>query len=215
MKLEKTKKELMEIISLDSNTLTQLLEMLRKVKNLGEPFDHYLKEVMVAKQCLETHVIHKEGEITKSAYYITSGFMIAYYFTEAGDLRVVKILGPGSIMAGHGFLNHKKSKYNLMIFKDTCVLEITYDQMQNGYAQVGGMQELAMFTKESFEEKDLARNEMISKTGEERVLAFYKEFPMLLPPGRYITDIYIASHLHLSLATLRRVRADLIARRLL
>jgi len=210
MKLNKNGEELMEIVPMNPNTMAKLLEILKKIKNLGEPFDDYLKNVMVAKLCLGTHDLHKKGKITKSAYYISSGYIIAYYYTKKGELRVVKILGPGYIAAGHGFLNNKESKYNLMILKDTLVLEITYDQMQNGYAEVPGMQELALLTKEDLYDEDLQLVEMLSKTGEERITDFYRKFPMLLKLPRLIQDQYIASLLHLSIYRFQHIRSALV-----
>jgi CRP-like cAMP-binding protein len=215
MKLNKNGEELMEIVPMNPNTMAKLLEILKKVRDLGELFDNYLKNVMVAKLCLGTHDLHKKGKITKSAYYISSGYIIAYYYTKTGELRVVKILGPGYIAAGQGFLNHKESKYNLMILKDTLVLEITYDQMQNGYAEVPGMQELALLTKEDLYDEDLLLAEMLSKTGEERIIDFYRKFPMLLKLPRLIQDKYIASLLHLSVPRLQHIRVDLFNRGLL
>ncbi|HWW40737.1 hypothetical protein [Pedobacter sp.] len=215
MKLKKPEKELMEIVPMNPNTIAKLLEILKPIKNLGLPFDNYLKSVMVAKRCLGTHDIHEEGKIIKSAYYISSGFIIAYYYTKTGELRVVKIFGPGYIAAGNGFLNHKVSKYNLMILKGTLVLEITYDQMQNGYAEVPGMQELALLTKEDLYDEDLQLAEMLSKTGEERILEFYKRFPTLLKLPRLLQDKYIASLLHLSVPRLQHIRVDLFNRGLL
>jgi len=215
MKLKKSERELMEICPMNPNTLAKLLEILKKVRDLGEPLDNYLKDVMVAKRCLETHVIHKEGDITESAYFIARGFIIVYYFTEEGVLRVVKIIGPGWIAAGQGFLGHKKSIYNLMILKDSLVLEITYEQMQRGYVEVPGMQELAMVTKEDLYDEDLLVTKMLGKTGEQRVIDFYTKFPMLLKFPRLIQDLYIASHLYLSIDHFQHIRSALLKNKIL
>jgi len=215
MTLQKNKEELMRIVDRNDNTLAKLLDILKNVSDLGKPFENYIKKVMVAKQCLKTHILHKEGSITERAYYVSYGFILAYYFTKSGNLRVVKILGPGSIVAGHGFLNHKKSKYNLMVFKDTYVLEITYEQMQSGYVEVPGMQELAMLTKEGFEDEELAQDEVLSKSAEERVIDFYTKYPMLIPPGAMIKDLFVASLLRISPDHLRHIRASLIKKGLL
>jgi len=71
------------------------------------------------------------------------------------------------------------------------------------------MDELARLTLAPFEDKEMLRDEIIRKGGEDSVLHFYRTFPGLLHI-RIIRDEYIASYLLMSTDYLQRCRTRLI-----
>nr|WP_316834432.1 cyclic nucleotide-binding domain-containing protein [Pedobacter nutrimenti] len=149
------------------------------------------------------------------AYFIVSGFIMAYYLDEAGNEHVLKIYRAGEIVAGSSFMNARPSRYYLKIYRDTLVMEVTHAQMQIGYQTIPDMEELARLTVAGFENKEVLRDEMIRKGGEESVLHFYRANPELLPPGKIIKDHHIASYLHMSVNNLQHIRTFLIKKELL
>jgi CRP-like cAMP-binding protein len=210
MKL-KNEKPKMEIVPMNDNTLNRLLHILTKRKKLDENFGAYLQRVMVAKYCLETHDMWELGKVITSAYYISYGFILVYYYNANGKLCVWKLFKAGDIVAGNSFLNEEGCLYHMKIFKGTNILEITIDQMKTGYATVPGMLELTKRTVASFEKRDFYQFEALRRGGKACVLHLYKENPGLLPPGSLISDAFLASLLNMSEDNLQRLRAILIS----
>jgi len=206
----------MKAVPLPKPAFEKLIQYLKSIKKpLPDGLESYLEKVMTASLCLGTHVIHLEGAAIDKAYFISRGFMIAFYIDENGDEQVLDIFFAGEIVAGNSFMNGKPAKYNLRIFKDAFVLEITHAQMEAGYASIEGMDELARLTLASFEDKKVEWNNAKKKGGEELVYFLYKNNLDLLPPGNIIKDSNLASHLGMSVDTLHRYRSSLIKKGLL
>lgn len=215
MSLKKRRRP-MEVVPMNKNTFKKLIRLLEKIKKpLPPKLEPYLEKVMIAEICLETHDIHRLGDVIDKAYYISTGYMLIYYLDEDGNVHVVGIFSSNHIVAGNSFMNGVPSRYYMKIFKGTYVLEITNRQMKTGYETIPGMDELARLTIASFEDRELSRDETISKGSEEAVLQFYRQYPGLFPPGRMITDCYIASYLHMREDNLQRIRAVLTKKGLL
>jgi len=216
MTLLKKEKSKMKAVPLPRPAFEKLIEYLKAIKDpLPDGLEPYLENVMAASLCLGTHVIHLEGDVIDKAYFISRGFMIAFYIDEQGNEQVLDIFFAGEIVAGNSFMNGKAARYNLRIFKDAFVLEITHAQMEVGYAGIAGMDELARLTLASFEDKKVEWNTAKSKGGEELVYFLYKNNLDLLPPGNTIKDPNLASHLGMSIDTLHRYRSSLIKKGLL
>jgi len=210
-----TNKQLMRIVPMPKTAFQRLIDYLEAIKPLHPELEPYLAAVMISRICLATHDIHLQEDVIDKAYFMVSGFMMAYYLDEAGNEHVLKIYRAGEIVAGSSFMNAWPSRYYLRIYRDTLVMEITYGQMQTGYQTIPDMEELARLTFAGFENKELLRDKMIRKGGEESVLHFYRANPELLPPGKIIKDHHIGSYLHMSVDNLQHTRTFLIKKGLL
>jgi len=215
MSLPKNEKQPSYIVPMNAKAFKWLIETLQAVKNpLPDHLEEYLESVMQARYCRSTHILHEQDTIIDKAYFISSGYIIVYYFNAEGKLSVLRIYGPGQIVAGNSFMNCIKAGYCIKVYEEAYLLEITHSQMETGYKTIPGMDELARLTLASFEDKEMFRDEMIRKGGEDSVLHFYRTFPGLLHT-RIIRDEYIASYLLMSADYLQRCRMRLIEQRIL
>ena len=106
-------------------------------------------------------------------------------------------------------MNGVESRYYVSAVKDTYLIAVTAGQMQAAYDTIPETEELARLVLASFEEKELKRDEMIRKGGEESVLHFYTMHPDLLH-SKIITLEDIASYLLMTRKTLSLVKMKLI-----
>jgi len=193
---------------MNKKVFARLIAMLAKVKPLHPLLEPYLWGNMVAQFCKKKTALHEQDDIVDKAYFIGTGYITIYYIHD-GKKHVLRICGPDEIIAGKSFMTGKESKYYVEAVKDSYLLVVTARQMELAYNTIPETEELARLVLASFEEKELKRDEMIRKGGEESVFHFYTTYPELLH-SRIITLEDIASYLHITLKTLHLLRKKLI-----
>ena len=198
---------------MNKHVFARLIAMLTKVKLLHPLLEPYLWKNMVNRYCKKKTVLHKQDDVVDKAYFIGTGYIMIYYIDD-GRKHVLRICGPNEIVAGKSFMSGKASGYYVEAVKDSYLLVVTAPQMKVAYETIPETEELARLVLASFEEKELKRDEMIRKGGEESVLHFYTTYPDLLH-SKIITLEDIASYLHMTLKTLYLLKKKLIEKGLL
>ncbi len=198
---------------MNKHVFARLIAMLTKVKPLHPLLEPYLWKNMVPLFCKKNTPLHEQDDVIDKAYFIGRGYILIYYI-EDGKKHVLRICGPDEIIAGKSFMNGVESRYYVSAVKDTYLIAVTAGQMQAAYETIPETEELARLVLASFEEKELKRDEMIRKGGEESVLHFYTMHPDLLH-SKIITLEDIASYLLMTPRTLSTVKQKLIQKSLL
>jgi CRP-like cAMP-binding protein len=181
---------------------------------MNPALEDYLREVMTAKYCDKTTTLHEQDEVTDKAYFIADGVVVIYRVVE-GNVEVIRICGKNHIVAGSSFMLANSSPYYVMAIKGTYLLEITAEQMEYAYQNIPETESLSRKVLASFEAKELERDTMIRKGGEESVLYFYTEFIELYPAGALVKDEWIASYLMMTVTNLSITRTRLAKKGLL
>nr|WP_294871243.1 cyclic nucleotide-binding domain-containing protein [uncultured Pedobacter sp.] len=193
---------------MNKKVFARLIAMLTKVKPLHPLLEPYLWDNMVPLFCKKNTPLHEQDDVVDKAYFIGRGYILIYYI-EDGKKHVLRICGADEIIAGKSFMSGTESRYYVSAVKDTYLLAVTARQMQVAYETIPETEELARLVLSSFEEKELKRDEMIRKGGEESVLHFYTTHPDLLH-GKVILLEDVASYLLMTTKTLRLVKKKLI-----
>ena len=184
--------------------LSNQLEPKLKANMDEEPFSNKKQELA------------KEDETPGKAIFLLAGYIAVYYIDEQGEIRVVRIGNGEQIIAIDAFMQHKPSPYYIVAMRGAVMISISYDNMQDVYRNVPGIDELARKTAASYEKLEKQRDELMNKPKRERILEFYSDKKDLLPAKKSpLPDKYIASYLRMNLDTFRRIRNRLIAEKLL
>jgi CRP-like cAMP-binding protein len=194
--------------------LKKLMDYLRSIDErlfIPKSLDDKLEEDMEHEpvKAIE-QVFVRHGKVPDRAFYIVSGFVMVYYFDEKGKQQLFRIYQENSIVAMDCFMNQTASPYFIVACKSAVLISITHEHMKEIYATIGVVHELATKTASSYEKKELLRDSLLDLPIEERIEKFYAEFKGLLPPGKVIRDLLVASYLRISKKTLSIIRKKLM-----
>jgi CRP-like cAMP-binding protein len=199
---------------MNPKAFNKLIKLLNSIQEINPALEPYLWKVMTALYCDKTTILHEQDEVTDKAYFIATGFVVIYRFVE-GNLEVIRICGKGEIVAGSSFMLGSSSPYYIMAIKGTYLLEVTARQMEYAYHNIPETESLARKVLASFEAKELERDNMVRKGGEESVLYFYTQFLELFPAGALVKDEWVASYLMMTATNLSLIRTRLVKKGLL
>ncbi|RKR80592.1 CRP-like cAMP-binding protein [Mucilaginibacter gracilis] len=175
----------------------------------------YLDEVIGAKFYPEDEILYVPGEIIDQIFFLASGNMVAYNFTDSGDKQVLQIYRENEHVAGQSFTRQIPSTYYLMVCAGSYALHMTRNQLDDVYRKFPETQELGRIRLSMAEEKEVRHKQLLFLPGIQMVETFYKEYPELIEPGKVLRDRDIASYLLLAEGTLRDLRNRLLREGLL
>ncbi|EHQ26447.1 Crp/Fnr family transcriptional regulator [Mucilaginibacter paludis] len=175
----------------------------------------YLDEVIGAKFYPEDEILYVPGEIIDQIFFLASGNMVAYNFTDSGDKQVLQIYRENEHVAGQSFTRQIPSTYYLMVCAGSYTLQMTRDQLDDVYRKFPETQELGRIRLSTAEEKEVRHKQLLFLPGIQMVETFYKEYPELIEPGKVLRDRDIASYLLLAEGSLRDLRNRLLREGLL
>lgn len=192
--------------------LMALLKSIDPDVPLPADLEGYLwKEMIVENFCTKARVLETEGKVPAKAYYVVRGFVMVYGFNKNLDRYVMRIYRENTIVALNCFMKQKLSEYTIIACKGTLVWSISHNHMKQIYADMEGMEELALKTALEYSAaKEAARAKLLAMDIEERILQFYKKYPGLLPPKTSpIRDACIACFLNMGIDLFRKKRRKL------
>lgn len=194
--------------------LARLMAYLQRIDPatpLSDKLEPELKDGMEEQAFMKKlQILIEQGEIPDKALFLLAGYVMIYYIDEQGEIRVVRICYGEQIIAIDAFMGQKKSPYYVVSAKEAVTISISYNNMQQVYANVPGVEELAVKTAASYEKLERQRDELLNKPYRERILEFYSDKPDLLPAKKSpLQDKYIASYLRMNIDTFRLIRREL------
>jgi CRP-like cAMP-binding protein len=188
----------------------RLFKLLDNYKPQRPEFYLHLEEVIAGEYYPVDCILYEQDEIIKQLFFLASGIVIAYSFTDAGDKQLLHIYREGEIIAGQSFTRQKPSQYYLMVCKGAYMLHLTCGQLKEVYHQFPEAEELGRFRLSAMEAKELKFKKLLILPGIKMVEVFYQQYPELLQAGKVLRDSDIASYLFLAEGTLRRLRNTLL-----
>jgi CRP-like cAMP-binding protein len=190
--------------------LLKLFRVLDSYRPQSERFYKHISETVHGKYYAADEILYQQGQVIKDVYFLASGNMITYRYTDSGDKQLLNIYQANEIVFASSFTLQKKSRYNVMVCADAYLLSVDHKQMREIYKRFPEVEELARMIISDRESKELKRNEMLIEPGIQMVEEFYKNYPELLEPGKVLRDSDIASYLLLAEGTLRTLRNRLL-----
>ncbi|RZK70055.1 MAG: Crp/Fnr family transcriptional regulator [Pedobacter sp.] len=151
-----------------------------------------------------------EGDIPKYFYFQISGTTYLNYHDAKGNMHAFRFYREGKIILRKSYLLQEPSPCNMIATKGSLMFRLSYRKLKLILTELPGTLELLMYTVMEYDaNKQRMREDMLSKDATERVAAFYRKFPKLLPANRVRLDVIISSYLCISPVWLRKTRKKL------
>ncbi|MBD8387236.1 Crp/Fnr family transcriptional regulator [Dysgonomonas sp. BGC7] len=185
------------------------------IKDISIKYKIQVSDIELSKRLFQpvlmpkNRILEEEGKIPLHLYYIVSGFMRLFYYSDSGDEVTTHINCPhGFFTSFSEFTNQTKSSVNVETVTECQLLRITkqdYDTLMSEslFWKDYGMhvlQESLIYNEER--SKDLA-----TLSAEQRYLKLMKSHPDIL---QNVPLQYIASFLGIKPESLSRIRRNLI-----
>lgn len=189
--------------------LAQLFKILNSYLPLPAGYYEYLTEHLQPQYYANDTPLYEQGELVKKAWFLSSGFGMAYFYKDSGDKQVARLHAPGALIGGKSFLDQTPSAEYLMACRDSYWMSLTHGEVDEIYALFPGVIEQTRLIMAGRELDELAYKKLLGNEALVKVAEFYKMYPALSQPGRIIVDADISSFLMISQRTLRACRAKL------
>jgi CRP-like cAMP-binding protein len=190
-----------------------VLEQLFKVVDsyLAQPAEYYqyLTEHLQPQFFAVDTPQYKKGDKVKKAWFLASGFGIAYVYHDSGDRQVVRIYTAGALIGGKSFIEQTPSEEYLMACKGSYWMSLTHAEVDEIYILFPDVIEQSRLIMARRELEELEYKKLLGLPNADRIVNLYRQYPELLKPGKIIKDADLASYLLLGKSTFRRVRKQL------
>jgi CRP-like cAMP-binding protein len=173
------------------------------------------KDKVLCKQFFEpvlfpkNRIIEEEGEIPKHLYFVVSGFVRQFHYSDKGDEVTTHInCPPGFITSYFHFINKEKSNENLECITECELLKITKDNMDTLIQQSTAFKDFSILVfQESLAYNENRSKELATLTAEQRYQKLIENYPQIL----YNVPLqYIASYLGMNPKSLSRIRKQVV-----
>jgi CRP-like cAMP-binding protein len=182
------------------------LAMMAQIAPLPEPLKTRFKQYLRTDRLPKKHVLLRPGEVSRRIYFIISGFARAYFLDQNGREKTTWFMSSGDVMISvYSFFTREKAMEYIDLLEDSCLLSISWRQLQLVYQDFPEFNLLGRLLTEKY--YVLSEQRMIllrMRKPEERYRFFLKIYTSAL---QRVPQHIIASFLELTPETLSRVRS--------
>lgn len=165
----------------------------------------YFEPVLIPKN----RVVEEEGHIPKYLYYVVSGFMRLFRYTDSGDELTTHInCPPGFITSYFNFINQTKSDENVECITACELLRINKNDLDYITAESNAIKDFSISVfQQSLAYNENRSRELATLTAEQRYKKLIESYPAVL---HNVPVQYIASFLGMKPESLSRIRKNMI-----
>jgi CRP-like cAMP-binding protein len=167
-------------------------------------FDQYLLPIIKIREFGKKEKLIKTGEIENHFNFIIKGLIRKYY--KKGSLEIItQVSNEGHIIhCQESFHSRLPSDYTVETIEPSTVISITYDDLENAFANSKKMEHLGrIVVTHTMVIKDRWQLQMVKMTPRERFLNFVTKNPELM---QRVPQKYLASFLHIKPETFSRFK---------
>lgn len=195
---------------INKRIFARLMALLRSINPqmmLPLSFEHFLWQHMNEMHCKTNTILEHQGKKPKHAYFVVRGFITLHYIDKEGEKHVTRIYRENEICGLISFIAQLASPYTIEVSKGAMLLSVSNKAMQQLYTEMPGMKEFAMRTSMEYESHmEQLRENMLSKSVDEKVAQFYDTFTGPLHKRKIINDEDIIRYLLICLTSLKNAR---------
>ena len=182
-----------------------LLETLGFVVPLPAYFQKRLDEEILSQEFKKKHLLLKPGEICKRLYFVSSGFLRAYFIDEDGKECTTWFAGKGDLMiSAYSFFTQQPAYEYIEVLEDCKLQSLTWKQINSFYADFREANLLGRIFIEKYYISSEERAVFLrTNRPEHRYNILMAKHPEL---EQQTTQSNIASYLAISRETLSRIR---------
>lgn len=150
-------------------------------------------------------------ERQQNLYFLTSGLVRGYYIDYKGnDITIRFINNQGWITHYTALLSNTPSKYTFQCLEECTVIELPFEQINEGYNQYPSLERLGRLIAESVLKTQQARIESFQfLDAEERYLEFLGNYPELF---NRVSLSHLCTYLGIQRQSLTRIRKKIASR---
>jgi len=189
--------------------LDQLFKILDSYLPQPPEYYQYLSDHLQPIYYANDTPLYEQGDLVKKAWFLASGFGIAYIYKDSGDRQVVRLHSAGALIGGKSFIEQTPSADYLMACRDSYWMSLTHAEVDEIYVLFPDVIEQSRLIMARREQDELSYKKLLGLPNTDRVVNLYKQYPELLKPGRIIKDADLASYLLLGKSTFRALRKQL------
>jgi CRP-like cAMP-binding protein len=166
-----------------------------------EIFSSKLEEISFDKKAL----ILKEGQRELYLSFMVKGILRYFFPREENDLTFAFSFQNEFASAYDSFVTKMPCHYCVQALTDTTLWRISYENLQQVYAQTLVGERIGRFAAEQlYLQKSNREHSLLRDNAEQRYLKLFSEQPLLI---RYIPMKYLASYIGITPQALSRIRA--------
>ncbi|MGA9639515.1 Crp/Fnr family transcriptional regulator [Flavobacterium sp.] len=184
--------------------MDEIRSYFEKLVTLSDKDWELFSSKLIKREFSKKSIVLKLGQKENYLSFIEKGIIRFCIPNELDDLTFGFAFSNNFVSAYDFFLNREPSSYQLETLTETILWSLTYDDLQQIYAEtevgntIGRLTSEALFLKKTKRELSL-----LSTTAEQRYLSLFEEQPHLL---QQIPLKYIASYIGVTPQALSRIR---------
>ena len=165
----------------------------------------YFEPVLIPKN----RIVEKEGEIPQYLYFVVSGFMRLFHYSDTGDEITSHInCPPGFITSYFNFINQTKATENVECITECELLRITKSNLDLLTQASIAIKDFSIWIfQQSITYNENRSKELATLTAEQRYKKLIENYPAIL---HNVPIQYIASFLGMKPESLSRIRRQMI-----
>ena len=165
----------------------------------------YFEPVLIPKN----RIVEKEGEIPQYLYFVVSGFMRLFHYSDTGDEITSHINCPPGFMTSYfNFINQTKATENVECITECELLRITKSNLDLLTQASIAIKDFSIWIfQQSITYNENRSKELATLTAEQRYKKLIENYPAIL---HNVPIQYIASFLGMKAESLSRIRRQMI-----
>lgn len=183
-----------------------LLKFIASIHPISDALRNDIEESIQVEEFSKKKLLLKEGEVSKSIYFLEKGLARAYYFAEGKEITSWFMKENDFVISVHSFYKQSASKENIELLEDSVLASIPYLRLQDLYKKHIEFNFIGRVLTEHYyslsEERISAIRQM---KAQDRFDFFYKTYPDIL---QRVPLKMVASFLRMTPETLSRLRAE-------
>lgn len=187
------------------NLLTIIRQQINISDKDAELCIEYFEPVIFPKN----RIIEEEGKVPKYLYFVVSGYMRLFHYSETGDEITTHInCPPGFITSYYNFINQTKATENVECITECQLLRITKNNLDLITSESEAFKDFSIWVfQQSIAYNENRSTELATLTAEQRYQKLIDNYPQII---HNVPLQYIASFLGMNAKSLSRIRKQMI-----
>lgn len=164
-----------------------------------------LRPQLTIKKYKKKEFFFKNGEIQKTMGYVCKGLLRRYFVNDKGNRITTGFVKENEYATDYpAFIRQKPTKYFMECLEPSIIIELTYEDIQEGYKRFQNNEKYGRLTAEYVLTVQTDRVEsFLFESAEERYLKFIKQNPEII---NRISLTHLSSYLGIERQSLSRIR---------
>jgi len=186
-----------------------LLTIIRQQINISDKDAELCVEYFEPVIFPKNRIIEEEGKIPKYLYFVVSGYMRLFHYSETGDEITTHInCPPGFITSYYNFINQTKATENVECITECQLLRITKNNLDLITSESEAFKDFSIWVfQQSIAYNENRSKELATLTAEQRYQKLIDNYPQII---HNVPLQYIASFLGMNAKSLSRIRKQMI-----